>query len=116
MQLFATVLADVCYRLHGWVQSGDRREEGNTQHYLQDLFMRRLAQGRCYRTPSLGWRELTCSYWGIFREDMFEVDRDLNLTIPSMLRDVWSSAHGGHYAPRFDQNVKVQAGVLNFAK
>lgn len=116
MQLFATVLADVCYRLHGGVRSGDQSREGNARHYLQDLFARRLAQGRCYRTPSLGWREFTCSYWGNFREDAFEVDRDLNLTIPSMLRDVWSAAHDGHYAPRFSQNVTVQAGVLSFAE
>ena len=116
MQLFATALADVCYRLHGGVRSGDRSGEGNVCHYLQDLFTRRLAQGRCYRTPSLGWREFTCSYWGSFREDAFEVDQDLYLTIPSMLRDVWSSAHDGQYAPRFDQNVKVQAGVISFAE
>lgn len=116
MQLFATVLADVRYRLHGGVQCGDRRGPGNVRHYLQDLFTRRLAQGRCFRTPSLGWREFTCSYWGDFREDTFEVDQDLNLTIPSMLRDVWSSTHKGHYAPRFDQDVKVQAGVLRFAQ
>lgn len=116
MQLFATVVADVCYRLHGGVHSGDQLGQGNAQHYLQDLFMRRLAQGRCFRTPSLGWREFTCSYWGDFREDTFEVDHDLNLTIPSMLRDVWSSTHKGRYAPRFDQDVKLQAGVLIFAE
>lgn len=66
MQLFATVLGGVCYRLYGEVR-GTYQQHANVKHYLQELFERRLKQGRCYRTPSLGWREFTCSYWGKFR-------------------------------------------------
>jgi CRISPR-associated protein Cas5d len=72
MQLFATVLFDVCYRIHGEIV-GPRKTNGiNARHYLQDLFNRRLRcrsvnQGGCHRTPSLGLAEMTCEYWGPFR-------------------------------------------------
>src|SRR5262249_44504616 len=69
MQLFATVLSSVCYRLHGEVVG--RRGDGTTnpRHHLQDLFVRRLRRGQCHRTPCLGWSEFTCSYWGPFRTE-----------------------------------------------
>jgi CRISPR-associated protein Cas5d len=112
MQLFATVLVNVCYRLHGEI----RGDEHSAMHHLQDLFNRRLEQGRCYRTPALGWREFTCSYWGPFRENEYEVDQDLNLAVPAMLERVWATPHSGRYAPRFAQGATVQNGVLKFAE
>jgi CRISPR-associated protein Cas5d len=118
MQLFATVLSDVCYRLHG-VIVGSRLSSGiNARHYLKDLFERRLKQGRCFRTPCLGWSEFTCSYWGPFRERITEVDDVLSLEIPSMLLGVWGQPHGGlapvKYAPAFTQGVSVKGGVLEY--
>ena len=74
MQLFATVIADVCYRLYGEVKGNQPTQGENPRHFLQDLFNRRIQRGQCYRTPSLGWREFTCSYWGPFRTDEYEVD------------------------------------------
>ena len=115
MQLFATAIADVCYRLYGEVVGG-KANGTNPRHHLQDLFNRRLKQGRCYHTPSLGWREFTCSYWGPFREFEYEVDEAISLTIPSMLRSVWSSPRDGHYAPSFSQNVHIERGVLRYAQ
>jgi CRISPR-associated protein Cas5d len=115
MQLFATVLAGVCYRLYGDIR-GTYQEDTNVKHYLQDLFDRRLEQGRCYRTPTLGWREFTCSYWGKFRSDEYDVDTDLNLTIPSMLVSVWDTARDGKYSPRFAQDAHIVNGVLRFAE
>lgn len=116
MQLFATVLADVCYRLHAEVR-GERSLRGhNALHYLQDLFVRRLAQGRCHRTPVLGWSEFTCSYWGEFREAEYEVDSELSLVIPSMLVSVWSRHHDGRFGPRFAQNVHISGGIMTFAE
>jgi len=114
MQMFATVLADVCYRIHGEVE-GDRPKDGvNPRHHLADLFRRRLRQGRCFRVPSLGWSEFTCSYWGPFRE-AFEVDVDLDLTIPSMLETCWSAPFGGRYEPRYRHDARIERGVLSFA-
>jgi CRISPR-associated protein Cas5d len=117
MQLFATALSDVCYRVYGEVRSGNANHSGkpNPQHQLQELIRRRLERGQCHHAPALGWREFTCSYWGSFR-DHYEVDADLNLTIPSMLMQIWTDAHAGEYAPRFSQEVAVEKGVLTFAE
>ncbi len=115
MQVYATVLAGVCYRLYGDIR-GAYQQDNNVKHYLKDLFDRRILQGRCYRTPSLGWREFTCSYWGKSRSDEYEVDGDLNMSIPSMLVTMWDRACDGHYSPRFTQNAQIERGVLLFAE
>ena len=115
MQLFATVLARVCYRVYGEIR-GSYQPQANAKHYLQELFERLLEQGRCYQTPSLGWREFTCSYWGKFRPDEYDLDTDLDLKIPSMLVTAWDKVRDGQYSPRFTQNVQVAKGVLRFAE
>jgi CRISPR-associated protein Cas5d len=117
MQLFATVLSGVCYRLHGEVVGVRRPGPVNPRHHLQDLFNRRLVRGQCYRTPCLGWSEFTCSYWGPFRPEVTEVDSDLSLEIPSMLLAVWdepvtTSDSGTPYAPRFWQGRRARDGRL----
>ncbi|HEX2092188.1 MAG TPA: CRISPR-associated protein Cas5 [Longimicrobiaceae bacterium] len=114
-QLFATVLADVCYRIYGEVLGTERRNGTNARHHLKDVFERRLRQGKTFRTPALGWKEFTASYWGSFRED-FIVDEELDLFIPAMLHSVWERSPGGRYAPTFHQNVRVRKGVLRFAE
>ena len=114
MQLFATILSDVCYRLHGVVVGPRWQGHINPRHHLQDLFERRLKQGRCFRTPCLGWSEFTCSYWGPLREGVTEVDTTLSFEIPSMLLGMWGSPSCGQYEPRFCQNVKIVDGVLRY--
>lgn len=107
----------VCYRLHGVVLAPGRRDGSNARHHLQDLFNRRLRQGRCFRTPCLGWSEFTCSYWGPFREGVTEVDTNVSLTVPSMLRCVWDRPTAGQYSPKFDQDVAVgmvSGGVMEY--
>lgn len=116
MQLFATVLSNVCYRLYGEVRGSAEDDGANRRHYLQDLFNRRLKQGRCFRTPCLGWSEFTCSYWGGFRDDEYEVDEMFEDTISSMLVSVWSHPVTGRFEPRFAQGVKIEQGVLRFAE
>lgn len=71
-QLFATVLADVCYRIYGIVEELERAPvelTTNHLHYLQDKFKKRLRNGRWYHVPCLGWNEFTPSYVGPFRTD-----------------------------------------------
>lgn len=114
MQFFATILSEVCYRLHGVIVNSRWKKENNPGHHLQDLFIRRLRQGRCYRTPCLGWSEFTCSYWGPVREGVTEVDTALSLEIPSMLLGAWNSPTHGIYDPEFRQDVQVVEGVLNY--
>lgn len=122
-QFFATVLADVCYRLYGEIVRGSRGDEGNNpRHHLQELFERRIKQGRAHRTPCLGWSEFTASYWGPFRDGRdgqplaTEVDNALNLEIPSMLRSVFDQPVNGQYRPRFDQHVAIKKGALVYAE
>ena len=118
MQLFATVLTDVCYRLHAEI-CGEHSRGRNPKHHLSDLFNRRLRQGRCHRTPCLGWSEFTCSYWGPPRHEETEVDDALDISIPSMLFGVWDRPVKGAYAPSFVQEnrargFQVERGVLKF--
>jgi CRISPR-associated protein Cas5d len=114
MQLFATVLTDVCYRIYGQVEGPRRNSRINARHHLQELFNRRLKRGQCAQTPALGWKEFTCSYWGPFREGLTEVDTAINLDVPSMLLGVWSRPTSGSYQPTFCQDVQVANGVLHF--
>jgi CRISPR-associated protein Cas5d len=119
MQVFATAIANVCYRLHATV-AGPRGGGGrNPRHYLKDLFERRLRQGRCHRTPVLGWSEFTCTYWGPSRDGVTEVDVDFGtpdapVEIPSMLLGVWDTPQSGQYRPLYRQNLLVENGVLAY--
>jgi len=115
MQVFANVLSNVCYRIHADIRGvrSDGRE--NPRHHLQDLFLRRLRQGHCYRTPALGLSEFTCDYWGPPRPD-WRIDDALDLEVPSMLSSVWDRPQDGGYAPRFVQNVRIEKGVLSYAE
>ena len=117
MQLFATVLSDVCYRVHGIVIGPRSRNPINARHYLKELFDRRLKRGQCFRTPCLGWSEFTCSYWGPFRTSVTEVDSAISLQVPSMLLCVWDRPISGKYVPQFRQSVeigKVLGGVMEY--
>lgn len=114
MQLYATVLADVCYRLHAEVR-GAPRTGRNPRHHLHDLFQRRLARGQCHHAPALGWREFTCSYWGPFR-DSTEVDTALTIEIPSMLVGVWDKPVGGAFAPSYVRAARIEQGVFTYAQ
>jgi CRISPR-associated protein Cas5d len=68
-QLFAVILSDVCYRLHGEVvEASPSPVATNHLHALQEMFERRLQKGQCFATPCLGWKEFTPSYFGPFRE------------------------------------------------
>ncbi len=144
MQLFATILSDVCYRLYGVAVSSQWKRENNPRHHLQDLFDRRLKRGECFRTPCLGWSEFACSYWGPFRtttllnqggtteenkrwksfcehwnipfRDETEVDADFSTEIPSMLVAMWNVPSRGKYEPVFQQDVKISHGVLEYKR
>lgn len=144
MQLFATILSDVCYRLYGVVVGPWWKGPINPKHYLKDLFDRRLIRGECFRTPCLGWSEFTCSYWGPPRckqigeengfskenkvwksycgkwglsfRDETEVDDSLTLEITSMLLSVWDKPHTGYYSPKFTQGPGPRDADENLTK
>ena len=115
-QLFATILIDVCYKVHGVVAESGRAPDGNNHlHALQELFDRRLKQGRFYQTPSLGWSEFTPSYFGPLREST-RVREEICRTVPSMLHRVFDQDSGGKYGPQFRQDVRIEKGSLSYAE
>lgn len=115
-QLFATILIDVCYKVYGTAaESAPCPGRNNHLHALQELFERRLNQGRFYRTPCLGWSEFVPSYFGPLR-DATQVREDIGEFVPSMLRRVFDRDSAGQYGPSFDQNVRIEKGVLFFAQ
>ena len=123
-QLFATVLVDVCYRLYARIRSGKEpwKRGENPRHHLQELFERRIKQGRCYRTPCLGWSEFTATYWGKFRDGLedrplvTEVDQSIEMEIPSLLQRVFSEPTHGAFKPVFTQDAKIIKGGHNYVE
>lgn len=117
LQVFSTVLSDVCYRIYGEV-TGDKsraRNGGiNPCHHLQEMFNRRLMLGQCHRTPCLGLSEFTASYWGQIRNELTEVDTSLNLRLPSLLTSPFSSPVNGIYKPKYQINVQIKNGKVEY--
>lgn len=115
-QIFATVLENVCYKVHGVILSNSPPRTGNNQqHQLQEVFMRRLASGHLHSTPFLGWKEFVPTYFGPIREETFS-DTSINLAIPSMLNTMYDKPIEGSVAPEFTQNVTIDKGVLLYAQ
>src|SRR5208337_2712429 len=126
-QLLATVLVDVCYRLYaevspmsgptsGRVPDKARQWDGKTSspgHAYRAIFKRRLNRGQCFTIPFLGWKEFGPSYFGPFRETT-RVWSDINMVIPSMLREVFSQGYASEYAFTYDQEVRITGGVMEF--
>jgi CRISPR-associated protein Cas5d len=115
-QLYATILVDVCYKIHAVTrESAPPLDAANHLHGLQELFCRRLKQGKLHRMPCLGWSEMTPSYLGPLREST-KTCSEIDLTLPSMLHSVFSQPNGGRYAPQYRQNVRIEKGVLTYAQ
>jgi CRISPR-associated protein Cas5d len=113
LQLIATVLVDVCYRVFGEVRQIERTDDGvNYAHALQDRFQRRLNSGRCYYTPTLGWREFVPDYFGPLREGTGR-ERSMDFILPSLLRSVFDEPVNGRVKPVYRQ-AHVRQGVLYF--
>lgn len=121
-QLFATVLVNVCYRLHAKLKPVERTDFSpkivrwlertrSPAHAFKEIFERRLKRGQCHLVPSLGWREFVPNYLGDFRPETC-VQTDINLTLPTMLDSVFPGGPGSAYAPRFVQGLTVKQGVL----
>jgi CRISPR-associated protein Cas5d len=114
-QLPAVVLADVCYRLYGVVEEVyPAPGQTNHLHALQEMFHRRLEKGQSFRSVCLGWSEFLPSYVGPFRPDT-QVEKTVNVVVPSMLHMVFDRPVGGKVAPTFRQNVEIREGVLEYA-
>ena len=124
-QLVATVLNDVCYRLFADVvevppldSESQRTQEWRKRtrspgHAYQEIFDRRLASGKCFHTPFLGWKEFVVSYFGPIRKETQPVD--VTTVLPSMFREAVYGPDGKVLRYSFDQNVTIKHGVLRFS-
>ena len=128
-QLLATVLIDVCYRLHAEViplpkTDKDRISDGarawdrkttSPGHAYQEIFYRRLKRGQCFTIPFLGWKEFGPNYFGTFREKT-AVQVDVSTVLPSMLREVFSKGYATDVSFLYDQNVAIKSGIMEYAR
>ena len=128
-QLLATVLLDVCYRLYAEVSPVPKTVKGRVPdealqwdrkttspgHAYRGIFNRRLKRGQCFTIPFLGWKEFGPGYFGAFRENT-KVQNDIDIVIPSMLREVFSEGYASKCAFTYEQNVKITSGVMEFCK
>ncbi len=117
-QLNSLILSDVCYRLYGLIENGGEKHLKNGDnpcHALQAMFQRRLKNGQCYKTPSLGWNEFVPNYWGELRFST-EVDRDITLNMVSVLKQTFDMAIDGIYNPQFVQKEKavIDKGIFYY--
>lgn len=124
-QFLATVLTDVCYRMYAYVYPTHNKELLNEKaktwdkmtsspgHAYAAIFERRLKRGQWFVQPCLGWKEFTPSYVGPFRENT-KVQEDINTMLPSMLRQVFGDGYKEPQRFVYDQNVKIEQGVLTF--
>ncbi len=126
-QLLATVLTNVCYRLCANVNSdpGGYHHHGrpgkqtvgttNGAHAYKEVFERRMRRGQFFSTPFLGWKEFVPDYVGPLREES-QVCAEIDLVIPSMLRTCFPDGNRSEYNPVYVQNVKIERGILYYAK
>ncbi|MCD7877294.1 MAG: CRISPR-associated protein Cas5 [Cloacibacillus porcorum] len=123
-QLLASILVDVCYKLHASVRplrqnrekmtDGARRWDANTTspgHAYNAIFERRLKRGQFFHTPCLEWKEFTPTYFGPLRETTSPC-KEINLVIPSLLMSVFPDGYDSKPRFAFAQNVEVREGVM----
>lgn len=115
-QLYSTILIDVIYKIHAVARESGRAPGANNHlHAVQEVFERRLKQGKLYRTPCLGWSEFTPRYFGPLREST-SACTDISMEIPSMLHRVFDQPQGGRYSPEYRQGVRITEGVMRYAE
>ena len=127
-QLLATVLTDVCYRLHAEVVPNKKKDKmpenaliwdrrtTSPGHAYQDMFNRRLRRGQCFSIPSLGWKEFTPSYFGEFRDSTHVLSDLPPVSIPSMLRQVFPGGYDSAVSFIYDNDIRIKDGVLHYPK
>lgn len=125
-QLLASVLINPCYRLYaevcrnpktnGLLSNKTKIWERNTtspEHAYQEMFNRRLKGGQNFTIPFLGWKEFAPDYVGCFRENS-QVAQDINIKIPSMLRQTFPDGLHSGLRYVYDTEVEINNGVLIF--
>lgn len=123
-QLIATILVDVCYRIHGEVRMKQASTRGNGLSQLRRrrgkdwrpqfkaLFEDRLRRGQTFYTPCLGWKEFVPSYFGPFREYTRRETSVDDIVIPSFLRSMWNHRQ---LKPEYQQDWRIVKGVMSYS-
>jgi CRISPR-associated protein Cas5d len=123
----ATILVEVCYRIHGEVRmkqmstrgKGDaqvrRRRGQDWRPRFKELFDYRLERGQTFYTPCLGWKEFVPTYFGSFRDrdDHGQKIRAVatgEIHIPAMLISMWEHQQ---YKPSFAERWIVD-GMMSY--
>jgi len=127
-QLFASVLVNPCYRLHAIVRPNTKingkfsartknwlTQTTSPSHAYQEMFNRRLMRGQSHYIPCLGWKEFTPDYVGVFRPET-QVSVDINMTIPSMLCQVFPDGLSSKVRYVYNQNVPIKNGELEYSE
>lgn len=126
-QFMATILVEVCYRIHGEVRMKQMSTRGNGKTQLRrrrgrdwrprfkELFDDRLESGQTFYTPCLGWKEFVPSYFGPFRDRDEQGQKIRPVTtgeiyIPAMLISMWDRQQ---YKPWFRKRWIVD-GVMSY--
>lgn len=125
-QLLASVLINPCYRLHAEIRRNHKTNnllsertrvwKGKTtspEHAYQEMFMRRLKRGQNFSIPFLGWKEFAPDYVGNFRDES-QIMRDINVKIPSMLRQTFPNGLHSELQYVYDTDVEITDGTLVF--
>lgn len=122
-QLMATILVDVCYRIHGEVRMkkmstrGDGREQKRHRRgqdwrpKFKALFEERMERGQTFYTPCLGWKEFVPSYFGPFRKGTKREGSVNDIVIPSLLHSMWEHRQ---LSPKFVQDWRIVEGVMSY--
>lgn len=122
-QLIATILVDVCYRIHGEVQMKQmstrglgktqlrRRRGQDWRPRFKSLFDDRLRRGQTFYTPCLGWKEFVPCYFGLFRQSTRRDTSVDDIVIPSFLRSMWKNRK---LKPEFVQDWRIMKGMMSY--
>ena len=122
-QLIATILVDVCYRIHGEVRMKKMSTRGKGLSKLrrrrgQDwcprfkaLFNERVTQGQTFYTPCLGWKEFVPRYFGPFRKSTRREKSVDDIVIPSFLRSMWKHRK---LKPEYVQDWRIVKGMMSY--
>ncbi len=120
----ATILVEVCYRIHGEVRMKQMSTRGKGEAQLRrrrgqdwrprfkDLFDERLERGQTFYTPCLGWKEFVPSYFGPFREGTKRETSADDIVIPSFLRSMWDHRQ---LKPEYVQDWRIVKGVMSYS-
>jgi len=110
MQVKASVLHDVCYKVFGVIESTNGVGHGNTRHALQCMLHRRIQKGRCYQKTYFGWSEFFTRYLGPLRSTTSPIDESAN--VGAVLRSVFAGPGDSAYEPKFIEDVSIDKGEV----